>query len=216
MAAIIRKYTLGEEIFSSIVHGIGIAFGVAALTVLVTLTSIYANAWAIVATAIFGASIIIMYSASTIYHAVPYEKAKKILKKFDHISIYYLIAGSYTPFLLVPLRSTAGWIIFTIIWSAALIGTLLKLTLPTNGAKLWSVGLYLCMGWAVVIVSKQLFSVLPTASIVFLILGGLSYTLGIFFYLWKSKKYTHSVWHCFVLVGTIMHFFAVLFGCVFI
>ncbi len=216
MAAIIRKYTLGEEIFSSIVHGIGIAFGVAALTVLVTLTSIYANAWAIVATAIFGASIIIMYSASTIYHAVPYEKAKKILKKFDHISIYYLIAGSYTPFLLVPLRGQAGWVIFTIIWSAALIGTLLKLTLPTNGAKLWSVGLYLCMGWAVVIVSKQLFSVLPTSSIVFLILGGLSYTLGIFFYLWKSKKYTHSVWHCFVLVGTIMHFFAVLFGCVFI
>ena len=215
MTATIRKYTLGEEIFSSVVHGIGIAFGIAALTVLVTLSSVYGSAWAIVAAAIFGASIIIMYSASTVYHAIPNQRAKKVLKKFDHISIYYLIAGSYTPFLLVPLRGVTGWIVFAVIWGAALIGTMLKLILPTNGTKIWSIGLYICMGWAVVLVSKQLFSVLPTSSIVFLILGGLAYTLGVFFYLWKSKKYTHSIWHCFVLLGTIMHFFAVLFGCVF-
>lgn len=211
MTAAVRKYTLGEEIFSSVVHGVGIAFGIAALTVLVTLFSIYGDAWKIVSAAIFGASIIVAYSASTVYHAIPNEKAKKILKKFDHISIYYLIAGSYTPFLLISLRGITGWIVFGIIWGAALIGTLLKLILPTNGAKLWSVGLYICMGWAVVFVSRQLFSVLPTSSIVFLILGGLAYTLGVFFYLWKSKKYTHSIWHCFVLTGTIMHFFAVLF-----
>ena len=212
----IRAYTLGEEIFSSVVHGIGALLGVVALSVLVTLSSIYGNVWGIVASAIFGASIILMYSASTVYHSITNERAKKILKKFDHISIYYLIAGSYTPFLLVPLRGTTGWIVFGFIWGAAFLGTILKLVLPANGAKLWSIGLYVGMGWAVILVSKQLFSVLPTASIVFLVLGGLFYTFGVFFYLWKSRKYTHSIWHCFVLAGTIMHFFAVLFSCIFI
>ena len=212
--ATVRTYTLGEEICSSVVHGIGAVLGIAALAVLVTLASIYNNAWAIVSAAIFGSSIILLYSASTIYHAIPNPKAKKILKKFDHISIYYLIAGSYTPFLLVPLRGTTGWVIFGIIWGAALLGTVLKIILPANGAKFWSVGLYAGMGWAVAFVSKQLFEVLPTAGCVFLILGGLFYTFGIFFYLWKSKKYTHAVWHCFVLLGTIMHFFAILFSCV--
>ena len=211
-----KRYTLGEEIFNSVSHGVGIFFAIAGCAVLIVLSAIYADFWAVISSVIYGICMLLLYTASTLYHSFTNSKVKEVFRVFDHCTIFLLIAGSYTPFLLVPLRSTAGWIIFTIIWSAALIGTLLKLTLPTNGAKLWSVGLYLCMGWAVVIVSKQLFSVLPTASIVFLILGGLSYTLGIFFYLWKSKKYTHSVWHCFVLVGTIMHFFAVLFGCVFI
>ena len=216
MTAVARAYSVKEEICSSIVHGIGVAFGIAALSVLVTLASVYGSAWAIVSAAIFGSSIIIMYSASTMYHAIPSPSAKKILKKFDHISIYYLIAGSYTPFLLVPLRGAIGWTVFGVIWGAALVGTILKLTLPVNGAKIWSVGLYVGMGWAVVVVSKQLFSVLPTVSCVFLILGGAFYTLGVFFYLWKSRQYTHAIWHGFVLLGTIMHFFAILFSCIFL
>ena len=159
---------------------------------------------------------ILLYSASTLYHAITNEYAKKILKKFDHIAIYYLIAGSYTPFLLVNLRGTTGWIIFGIIWGLAIIGTILKICLSGNGTKLWSIGLYLVMGWMIVFASKNLVNNISTLGLIFLILGGLFYTGGIGFYIWKSRKYTHAIWHFMVLTGTIMHFFAVLFGCVLI
>ncbi|MBO4295012.1 MAG: hemolysin III family protein, partial [Alphaproteobacteria bacterium] len=131
-------------------------------------------------------------------------------------SIYYLIAGSYTPFLLVNLRGTIGWTIFGIIWFLALLGTILKLVLPANGTKIWSVGLYLLMGWLIVFATKPLIANISHLGLIFLILGGLFYTGGIVFYVWKSKKYTHAIWHFFVLTGTIMHFFAVLYGCVLI
>ena len=208
------QYTIVEEIWNSATHGVGILFSVAMLAVLVTLSSIYGDAWAIVSSAIFGASLILMYSASTVYHAIPFERAKKILKKFDHIAIFYLIAGSYTPFLLVAMRSTTAWVVFGIVWGLTLVGTLLKIFLGGSGTKWWSVGLYLLMGWLVVFVSGKLFSVLPNVSIVFLILGGLFYTGGVFFYLRKTKKYFHAVWHIFVLLGSMMHFFSILFSCV--
>lgn len=208
------QYTIVEEIWNSTTHGVGILFSVAMLAVLVTLSSIYGDAWAIVSSAIFGASLILMYSASTVYHAIPFERAKKILKKFDHIAIFYLIAGSYTPFLLVAMRSTTAWVVFGIVWGLTLVGTLLKIFVGGSGTKWWSVGLYLLMGWLVVFVSGKLFSVLPNVSIVFLILGGLFYTGGVFFYLRKTKKYFHAVWHIFVLLGSMMHFFSILFSCV--
>lgn len=208
------QYTIVEEIWNSATHGVGILFSVAMLAVLVTLSSIYGDAWAIVSSAIFGASLILMYSASTVYHAIPFERAKKILKKFDHIAIFYLIAGSYTPFLLVAMRSTTAWVVFGIVWGLTLAGTLLKIFVGGSGTKWWSVGLYLLMGWLVVFVSGKLFSVLPNVSIVFLILGGLFYTGGVFFYLRKTKKYFHAVWHIFVLLGSMMHFFSILFSCV--
>ena len=159
---------------------------------------------------------IVLYTASTLYHAVPNEQAKKILKKFDHIAIYYLIAGTYTPFLLVNLRGALGWTIFGIIWGLALLGTVLKLVTSGSGTKIWSIGLYLMMGWMIVFASKSLYAHISTTGLVFLVLGGLFYTFGIFFYVWKSRKYTHAIWHFFVLTGTIMHFFAVLYGCVLI
>lgn len=211
-----RPYTIEEEIWSSIIHGIGIAFSIAGLAVLVTLSSINDNLWAIVSTSIFGISMIVLYSASTLYHAIPNLEIKKYLKKFDHISIYYLIAGTYTPFLLVSMRGTTGWIVFGIIWGLALIGTILKLFSQSSGTKAWSIGLYLLMGWLIIFVSKELFPKLPPIGLTFLILGGMFYTLGIFFYVWKSRKYTHAIWHFFVLLGTIMHYFAVLFSCVLI
>ena len=214
--AITRSYTVGEEIGSSISHGLGAFLGIAGLVILVVLSAIYANAWAVVGSAIFGTSWILMYSASTCYHAIPFEKTKKILKKFDHISIYYLIAGTYTPLILCQLRTPAGWTVLGIVWGAAFVGTALKLCIGGSGAKLWSVGLYLAMGWAVLFVLKDIVARLNTSALTFLVLGGVFYTLGIVFYLWKSKAYTHFIWHCFVLSGTIMHFFAVLFGCVFI
>ena len=209
-------YSLKEEIISSIIHGIGIFLSIAILSVLVTLSAVFGNVYSIVSTAIFGFSMLLMYSASTLYHAIPFPKAKTILKKFDHIAIYYLIAGTYTPFLLVIMRNTFGWVLFGIIWGLAILGTILKIYLPSNGKKLWSVGLYLLMGWLVIIASDTLFDLMPKIAIVFLVLGGLFYTLGVIFYVWKSKKYTHAIWHGFVLTGTIMHFFAILFSCVFV
>lgn len=211
-----RPYTLVEEICNCSIHGLGIILSIAGLVVLEAFSAIYGNAWTITSTAIFGASMIMLYTASTVYHAVPSAKAKQILKKFDHISIYYLIAGSYTPFLLVNLRGALGWVIFGIIWFLALLGTVLKLVLPSNGTKVWSITLYLAMGWLIVFATKPLLAHLNHLGLVFLVLGGLFYTGGVFFYVMKKKKYTHAIWHFFVLAGTIMHFFAILYGCVLI
>lgn len=211
-----RTYTLGEEIWSSSIHGAGILLGIAALAILTSMATYFSTAWGIVSSAIFGASVILLYSASTLYHAIGNEKAKRCLKKFDHIAIYYLIAGTYTPFLLVNLRGVLGWTIFGIIWGLALLGTILKLSTKTNGTKLWSISLYLLMGWMIVFAFRSLYDNINTIGLVFLTIGGLCYTGGIFFYVWKSKKYTHAIWHFFVLAGTVMHFFAVLYGCILI
>lgn len=211
-----RPYTIVEEICNCTIHGLGIILGIAGLVVLSAFSATRGSAWTIVSTAIFGASMIILYTTSTLYHAITNLQAKTILKKFDHIAIYYLIAGTYTPFLLVNLRGAIGWTIFGIIWGLAVLGTILKLTLSGSGTKVWSISLYLIMGWLIVFASHKLFQTLNTTALTFLILGGLFYTLGIGFYVWKSRKYTHAVWHGFVLTGTIMHFFAVLYGCVLI
>ena len=214
MEAVKRPYTVREEIWSSLIHGIGIALSLAGLIVLVTLAAQNGNVWVVVSTAIFGVSMVVLYTASTLYHAIPNPEIKLKLKKFDHISIYYLIAGTYTPFMLVNMRGSVGWTVFGIIWGLALIGTVLKLCTQGSGTKAWSIGLYLLMGWLVVFASKQLAAQLPDIGLTFLVLGGLFYTLGIFFYVWKSRQYTHAVWHFFVLSGTVMHFFAVLYSCV--
>ena len=209
-----QPYSIAEEIASSSCHALGIVLGIAALAVLTAFASISGSPWKIVSCAVFASSMIILYSTSTVYHALTNVHAKQILKKFDHIAIYYLIAGTYTPFLLVNLRGGLGWTIFGIIWGLALMGTVLKLVIGGKGTKLWSILLYLIMGWLIVFASKTLFSALNTTGLVFLILGGLFYTLGVPFYMWKKKRFTHAVWHAFVLAGTIMHFFAILFGCV--
>ena len=218
MKQVNAQYTVAEEIWNTSTHALGIAFSIAALSVMVTLASVYSTAWAIVSCAIFGASMLFVYTASSFYHAIPFEKAKRILKKIDHIAIYYLIAGSYTPFLLVSLRSsspTSAWVVFAIIWTLAVLGTILKICANASGTKWWSIGLYLLMGWLVVSVLGKLLPVLPTSGLVFLILGGLFYTGGVLFYMKKSLKYSHAIWHIFVLLGTIMHFFSIMFSCVF-
>ena len=213
-SSVARSYTIGEEIWHCTIHGMGIILSVAGLVILAALSALHGNAWTVVSTVIFGVSMVMLYTASTLYHAVPNQEAKKILKKFDHIAIYYLIAGTYTPFTLVTLHGSLGWTVFGIIWGLAILGTILKLTLSGPGTKWWSIGLYLLMGWLIVFASKQVFHELPNNALTFLILGGLCYTLGVIFYVRKSKKYTHAIWHFMVLAGTIMHFFAVLFGCV--
>lgn len=209
----VSAYSRAEEIWSASIHGVGIAFGIVAVTLLATFSAIYQDAWAIVGTSIFGTSIILLYTASTLYHAASNENRKRILKKFDHISIYYLIAGSYTPFLFVNIKGALGWTIFGIIWGLAIIGTTLKLCTDTNGTKAWSIALYMGMGWLIVGVIWKLIIVMPLSGIVFLALGGLSYTVGVAFYVQKKKAFSHAIWHCFVLMGTVFHFFAVLFSC---
>ncbi len=209
----IASYSRSEEIWSASIHGVGIAFGVAAVAILATFSAIYQDAWAVVGTSIFGASIILLYLASTLYHAARRESLKRVLKRFDHIAIYYLIAGSYTPFLFVNIKGALGWTIFGVIWALAVLGTILKLCSGPNGTKIWSIGLYLGMGWGVIVLIHKLFYALPTSGFVFLTLGGLAYTFGVIFYVQKKRRYTHAIWHAFVLMGTVFHFFSVLFSC---
>lgn len=214
MTALLTKYTPKEELWNCIIHGTGIGLSIAGLVLLAVFSSIYGDAWVIVSTIIFGISMTVLYTASTLYHAFRDERIKRCLKKFDHISIYYLIAGTYTPFLLVSMRGIVGWILFGIIWSLAVLGTVLKLTTSGSGTKIWSISLYLTMGWLIVFASKSLAEAVPDLGLLFLILGGLFYTFGVLFYIWKKRKYTHAIWHFFVLAGTVMHFFAVLYSCV--
>ena len=214
MTALLTKYTPKEELWNCIIHGTGIGLSIAGLVLLAVFSSIYGDAWVIVSTIIFGISMTVLYTASTLYHAFRDERVKRCLKKFDHISIYYLIAGTYTPFLLVSMRGVVGWVLFGVIWGLAVLGTILKLTTSGNGTKIWSISLYLTMGWLIVFASKSLAEAVPDLGLLFLILGGLFYTFGVLFYIWKKQKYTHAIWHFFVLAGTVMHFFAVLYSCV--
>jgi len=206
-----RAYTGVEEFFHCLSHGIGVALSSAMTAVLIVFAALYRDAWAIVGVSIFGASMVVLYTASTLYHAFKDPAVKRHLKKFDHIAIYYLIAGTYTPFLLVNLRGTTGWVLFAVIWGLAITGTIVKLA--TNLPTKYSVGLYLLMGWLVIFASEQMFRVVPTVGLWLLLAGGLAYTLGVAFYVMKKVKYTHAVWHVFVLAGTILQFFAVLFSC---
>jgi len=208
MLKTVRNYTTAEEILHSATHSVGILFGIAATVILTALAIRSGDMRAVAGSLIFGTAAIMMYSASTAYHAARRPEAKKLLKKLDHISIYYLIAGTYTPFLL----ANNDWAFFGIIWGLAALGTYLKLKTEVNGAKLWSIGLYLLMGWIIVFASEALIDNLSLQALRFLALGGIFYTLGIAFYVWKSRKYTHAVWHLFVLAGTVAHFFAVLDG----
>lgn len=214
--ATVHVYTRKEEVFNSITHGIGILFSILCLTLLVTLSSVYGNVWSIVSSCIFGFSMMMMYTASTVYHAAVPSETKKVLKRIDHIAIYFLIAGTYTPILLVLMRNPVGWSMLVAVWGLAFVGTVLKLVLTNIDGRFWSVALYLIMGWLIIGAFKHVLDVLPPRAMFFLFLGGIFYTVGVFFYVWKSRPYTHVVWHCFVLLGSIMHFFAILFSCVFV
>lgn len=206
-------YTVGEEIMNSITHGFGIIISSLGAGAMITLAAIYGDVWQIVSASIFSFCMILLYSASTAYHSARSDGAKKILKIFDHISIYFLIAGSYTPYMLVNLRGGWGWSIFGVIWGMALLGTIFKIFFAGR-FKAISVMVYLVMGWLIIIAAKPLFSVLSFKGELFLVLGGLCYTLGVIFYVMKRWKFAHGIWHLFVLAGTIMHYFSILFGCI--
>lgn len=204
-----QEYSTGEEVAHSITHGVGAALAVAGLVVLVVLAAMRADAWRIVSFSIYGATLFLLYLASTLYHAFPWPGVKRIFKILDHTSIYLLIAGTYTPICLVAMRGPWGWTLFGLIWAMAIGGIVFKIFL-IGKAKILSVVFYIAMGWLVVIAIKPMWAMLPKAAIVWIFAGGAFYTLGVVFYAMKGMRYHHAVWHGFVLGGSVCHFFAML------
>ena len=198
-----------EEIANAITHGIGLLLSIAGFVVLLVLAALRGTAWHIVACSIYGATLICLYTASTLYHAVISPRVKRALRIFDHSAIYLLIAGTYTPFLLVSLRGPWGWSLFGVIWGLALVGVLFKFWFVERFAILSTV-VYIAMGWLVVIAAKPVITHLPLTAIIWLLAGGLAYTGGVIFFAAKRIPYSHAIWHLFVLAGSICHYFAVL------
>ncbi|NNJ09514.1 hemolysin III family protein [Chloroflexales bacterium ZM16-3] len=203
------RYSLGEIIANAITHGIGTALSIAGLAVLVAFASRNGDAWYIVSVSIYGATLIFLYLFSTLYHSIQGPRANKVLRVFDHAAIFLLIAGTYTPFTLVTLRGPLGWTLFGIVWGLALFGVAFQTTLLRRHVAI-SLALYIGMGWAVVLAIRPMMEALPLPGIILLASGGLAYTLGVIFYVWRRLPYHHAIWHLFVMAGSILHFFAIL------
>ncbi len=206
-----RELTIKEEIFNSITHGIGTILSIGALVILIILAVLKGDAWHVVSFTIYGSTLVLLYLSSTLYHSFTNEKIKNLFARFDHAAIFLLIAGTYTPFLLTVLRGTLGWTLFGIIWGVAIAGVVIRSIYLTRFRKLM-VGLYLAMGWMFVVAVGPMMRNLPQTSIIFLFLGGIFYSVGVVFYMWRTLKYGHGIWHLFVLAGSIMHFFAVVYS----
>ena len=207
-------YTRGEEIFNMVSHIVGGAVGIVALTLCVIFAAINDNVYGVVGSAIYGASMIILYTMSSIYHGLkPELMAKKVFQVIDHCSIFLLIAGTYTPIALSALReynTALGWTIFGVIWGVAVLGITLN-SIDIRAYRKFSAICYLVMGWCIVIAWKPTAQMLTKGGIAFLLSGGICYTIGaVFYYLLKKKRYMHSVFHLFVLFGSILHMFCIL------
>ncbi len=201
-------YSLLEEVANSISHGLGVLFGVSALTLMLNSAIVLGDSSRIISGSIYGASIILLFLASTLYHAIPNEKAKVWLKLFDHSAIYLLIAGTYTPFLMIALASETGNTMLWVVWLIAATGLLFKFIFLYRFKPL-SVVTYLAMGWLSVLIMDDLVTALPEASIDLLMLGGLLFTFGVVFYVAKKIPYNHAIWHLFVLGGAFSHFLSI-------
>jgi hemolysin III len=204
-----RKQSLEEEFANSISHGFGILFSIIAISLLVTLSVINGNTLDIVSCSIFGGSILLLYTFSTLYHATQEPRIKAWLRTFDHIGIYFLIAGTYTPFLMMAVKGTLGWIFFGIVWGLALFGIVFKI-FYTHRFKRASLILYLGMGWMGILLIKPMLENLSTHALTLVAAGGISYTLGTIFYTRPNMRFAHTIWHLFVLAGTILHFVAIM------
>ena len=205
-----RRYSLGEEIANTITHGIGAGLSVAGLTLLVVLAGLYGDVYQIVSFSIYGATLVILYLASTLYHGFQHPRVKRVFKVIDHASIYLLIAGTYTPFLLVRVRSAPGWTLLIIVWGLAILGVGFKAVFVNRFQKV-SVLTYILMGWLSVVAGKEMLTNIPAGGLIWLAVGGVVYTVGVIFYVIKRIPYNHAIWHLFVLGGSICHFFGILF-----
>ena len=211
-----RAYTLGEEIANSIIHGLGVALSIAALTMLIVFAVQAGNGWALGAGIVYGVSLVLEYTASTLYHSFPQPRVKHVFKILDHAGIYLLIAGTYTPFCLITLRDASlgpvshiGLWLFGIVWVLAIAGISVE-AFWTYRPRWVSAAVYLIMGWLVVIAIQPLVANLAPQGVWLLVAGGLCYTVGTVFYVLKKVPYMHAIWHLFVLAGSILHFIAVL------
>lgn len=204
-----RAYTLGEEIANSLTHGLGIALAIAALVLLVVFAVLADDGFKLASAIVYGVTLVLQYAASTLYHALPQPRVKHLFKILDHCGIYLLIAGTYTPFCLVTLREANGWWLFGLIWGLALVGVALE-AFWVYRPRWISALLFLGMGWLVVASIGPLVDNLAPAGLWLLVAGGLAYTVGTAFYVLERIRYMHAVWHLWVLVGSVLHFLAVL------
>lgn len=209
--AVTVRYSFGEEVANSVTHGVGWLLSVCGLAILVTLAATTGGALRVVSCAVFGATLVLLYAASTLYHALPSERAKHVFRVLDHSAIFLLIAGTYTPLSLVAVGGPWGWSLFGAIWSLAAFGVLLNTV--AHGRWRWlSITLYVVMGWLVVVAIKPLVAAIEPGALVMIVAGGLAYTLGLVFYGWNRLPYNHAVWHLFVLTGSVLHYLAILFA----
>lgn len=204
-----REETLSEEIASALTHGLGAAAALAGGAVLITLAALYGDGWQLSAAIVFGITLLLLYVASTLYHAIQHPVTKGRLKIFDHCAIYLLIAGTYTPFTLIGLRDTVGWWLFGTIWALAFFGVIFKL-FYTGRFQLISTIVYIAMGWLIVVAAKPAMKALDPWTFGWLLGGGVAYTLGTFFYHRPKMPYSHAVWHMFVIAGSVCHYIAVM------
>ena len=210
-----KLFTKGEEIFNAVTHIVGGVFGVIVLIVGIVCAAIYNDVYAIVSMTIYGLCMILAYTASSIYHFLRQNKAKRLFRIFDHCTIFLLIAGTYTPYCLVLLRGVGpwGWTLFGILWGLAILGIISKsIDMHNKTVRVLGMGTYLVMGWCAVIAIVPIWEVFHPVGFWLTVAGGIVYTIGAIFYAFGRKvKYIHSVWHLFVLCGSILHFFAILF-----
>lgn len=204
-----RTETEGEHLANAITHGAGFVISVACLVLLVVFAALRHGVWEVVSCSVYGATLVFLYLASTLYHSIHRPRVRHVLHVIDHAAIYLLIAGTYTPYVLVPLRGGLGWTLFGLIWGMAVLGIIFKSVFIGRFKNLSTLG-YVAMGWLVVGAIVPLWKELH-AGVLWLGLGGLCYTLGVVFYAWKRLKYAHAIWHLFVLAGSICHFFGILF-----
>lgn len=198
-----------EEIANSLTHGLGLALSLAGLVVLIVVAALHGSVLSIVSCSVYGATLVCLYAASTVYHAVWAPRWKRILKIIDHSCIYLLIAGTYTPFALVALRGAWGWILFSVVWGLALGGIIFKLCFADR-YPIASTIFYLLMGWSVVIALRPVIHAVPIPALMWMLAGGLAYSAGVIFFAMPRLRYSHAVWHGFVLAGSIFHYVAIL------
>ena len=202
------RYSRTEEAANWLTHATATLLSVTGLVLMVVFSARFGDVYHIVSSSIYGASLLLLYSASTLYHLVPFGRAKRLFQKLDHAMIFLLIAGTYTPYTLVNLRGVWGWTIFGVVWGIAAIGFFLEL-FKSKRLPWLSISLYLGLGWLMLIATKPLLASLEPGGIVLLVGGGLLYSLGIIFYLWKKLPFQHAIWHIFVMAGSLCHFFSI-------
>ncbi|MBX7152463.1 hemolysin III family protein [bacterium] len=202
-------YSKGEEIANSVTHGLGVMLSIAGLVILIIYAALNGTAIHVVSATIFGSTLILLYTASTLYHSFQSPRVKRIMRILDHSGIYLLIAGTYTPFTLISLNGAWGWSLFGVVWGLALAGVIFKIFFTGRFGAVSTV-IYLAMGWIAIVAIKPMIELIPTGGLWWILAGGLAYSFGVIFYAWKKLPYAHAVWHMFVLGGSVCHFFAVL------